>query len=115
MEEHIVLRDGDKPLKFTGEIVGFASSWAGRPRWFEVEIYRTDSGKFVVHGAGMSDIENEADWHWAVICSSGEEVVEALYRTNKEGMRYLPRTSQDALAEASERVPQIADAYVQEV
>lgn len=115
MDEHIVLRDGDKPLRFEGEVIGFASSYGGKPRWFEVEIYRTSTGKFVVHGAGMSDMEGEDDWHWAMVCSSGEEVVEALYRKNREGLRYLPRTSQDALAEASECESMIGDAYMTEV
>ena len=115
MDTHIVKRDGDKPLTFSGEEIGVASSYSGQPRWFEVEIYRTESGKYVVHGVGMSDVEHESDWHWAVICESGEEVVEALYRENKDGLRYLPRTSQEALGEASERDPVVAAAYRQEI
>lgn len=115
MDKHIVKRDGEKPLVFAGEEIGVASSYSGQPRWFEVEIYHTDTGRYVVHGVGMSDVEHESDWHWAVICESGEDVVEALYRTNKDGMRYLPRTSQEALAEASERDSGVASAYLQEI
>lgn len=52
MEQFIVRRDGEKDLKFKGEVLGGVSNqWiAGQDqsRWKEITIYKTESGKYVV-------------------------------------------------------------------
>jgi hypothetical protein len=105
-------RNGDVPLEFSGEELGYATSESpGKHRWFEVTIYRTATDRYVVHGVGMSRLPGEDDRHWAVVCEGGHDVVAALYRVGDAG-RYLPTTSAHALMDAAQRDGEIRDAYV---
>lgn len=112
MEQFTLERDGQPPVTFVGEMLGHASSHtAGKPRWFEVGIYRTEQGRYVVHGLGASDILGESDRGWVQVVDTADEVVGALYR-HGDGGPYLTRTSQDALAEAATVDEGVAAAYV---
>ena len=111
-----IYRAGGLPLEFDGRVLGFATSDDGvKERWFEVAIYATVTGKYVVHGAGMSEVDGEEDRHWAEVCETPAEVVAALQRTNENGVKYLPRTSQDALRAAVESDADFAAAYLERV
>ena len=102
MEEIEVLRNGDLPLIFKGEEIGFSSSFrSGKDRWFEVAIFRTASGRYVVNGIGRSSIPGEEDRSWAIVCDRPDEVVEAMKRTSPDGMTYLSTTATRALLDAS--------------
>lgn len=115
METVTVPRKGALPLRFTGELIGDASSHSdGKQRWFEVEIWRTDTDKYVVHGIGVSEIDGEQDWHWAEPCDTPDDVVRALERDGDHG-RYLPSTSLDALERAADADDGIADVFVESV
>lgn len=115
MEEFTIPRKGKLPLKFTGEVLSYASSYVdGKPRWFEVEIYRTESGKYVVHGSGLSDVSGETDWHWAEVCETPGEVITALERDGDQG-RYLPTTSMEALEEAADVDPNLRAVFGVEI
>lgn len=118
MDEITIYRDGTLPLRFEGEELATASSEApGKPRWFVVTIYRTvndepGAARYVVHGVGVSDVEGEEDRHWAVACANADEVIEALRRDGADGVRFLPRTSQYALEEATQLDDGLRGAYV---
>lgn len=112
MEEFTLERDGQPPLSFQGSRLGHASSRApGKSRWFEVGIYRTASGRYVVHGLGASEVPGETTRGWAQVVDAGADVVSALYRHGTDGP-YLTRTSKDALADAAAVDGGIAGAYV---
>lgn len=142
MKSYTVTRDGDRDLAFTGELIGSASSRnRGRSRWFEVRIYRTEIGHFVVNGIGRSVIEGESDRSWAVVARTGEDVIAALQRdemqcadcrneyaaprgacercgsTKREpsGAKFLTKTANEAITHAAARDAAIADAFVQRV
>lgn len=116
MEEIILERDGDVPLHFNGVNIGSATSYADhKDRWFEIDIWKTDTGKYVVSGVGVSTVEGESDRVWAVVCNHPSEVVTALYRRNAEGQMYIPKTSQWALESAIESDPAIAAVYVEKL
>lgn len=105
-------RNGDIPLEFSGEELGYATSESpGKKRWFEVTIYRTSTDRYVVHGVGMSRVAGEDDRHWGIVCDSGHDVVDSLFRVSESG-RYLPTTSAQALVDASARDGSIRDACV---
>lgn len=47
--------DRGRQIIFRGELLGQATSYADyKPRWFTVEIYKTEGGKYIVAGAGRS-------------------------------------------------------------
>jgi hypothetical protein len=112
MEEFRLERDGQPPLAFRGTMLAHASSHSpGKDRWFEVGIYRTEAGGYVVHGLGASEVRGESDRGWAQPAATGDDVVAALYRQGTDGP-YLTRTSKDALAAAATVDDGIAGAYV---
>lgn len=51
-----VVKDRFDVIEFEGELIGHASTRKNEDqgRWTEIEIYRTDSGKYVVHRMGCS-------------------------------------------------------------
>lgn len=116
MDEVTIYRDGTLPLRFTGEELATASSEAsGKPRWFVVTIYRTDDGRYVVHGIGVSNVDGEEDRHWAAVCANADEVIDALRRDGDDGVRFIPRTSQYALEEAADVDEGLRAAYVAKI
>lgn len=109
MEEIEIMRNGELPLIFEGQELGFASSFRdGKDRWFDVMIYRTASNRYVVNGIGRSDLPGEEDRSWAIVCDRPEEVIEALKRTSPEGVTYLSVTATHALLEAARRDQDLA-------
>ena len=49
------VRDGARTLQFTGELLGSSSSWRrGSTRWIEFELYKTESGSYVLSRVGVS-------------------------------------------------------------
>lgn len=116
MEHFHISRDGDVPLEFNGEWIASQSSWAeGKDRWFEIDIYRAESGAWIVAGVGATSVPDEEERTWAVVCFSAEDVVKSLVRKSDEGVTFIPKTSQRALAQAAERDSEIAKVYVQRV
>ena len=63
MTAYRLTRAGDVDLEFTGECLADTSSRerADQPRWSEVRIYRTDSGKYVTEMIGRSIVPGEID------------------------------------------------------
>jgi hypothetical protein len=49
------VHDRGKPIDFVGTLLGQATSFSsGKPRWFEVAIYKSQGGKYIVNGIGRS-------------------------------------------------------------
>lgn len=111
-----IQRDGDVDLQFTGRQIGFGSSQESESRrWFEVRIYDTSGGKYVVEGVGMSTISGERNRRWAVVCDTATDVVDALYRTDRDGTPFLTNTARAALDEAAEHDVEFETAIVEEI
>ena len=51
------VRDRGRQLDFEGALLGAGTSYSdAKPRWFEVSIYKTAGGKYVVAGIGRSRV-----------------------------------------------------------
>lgn len=108
MEKHTIVRDGDPPLEFIGEEIGFASNRSKLNRWTQVTIYRTAAGMYVGRVDRMSSIgPTVVPTHTtAKPCSSVAELLKALaFSSNGKG-----GITRGALAEAARRDPKIREA-----
>ena len=116
MTETIIDRDGDLPIRFTGELLAEADSFEpAKLRWTEIALYRTSSGRYVLHEEGLSKIDGEADRSSAFVADDANELIDKLYRINAQGKRYITRMAQDLIAQAAIRDSEIAAACVVEV
>lgn len=115
-ETFTLKRDGDRSLVFDGARLGASSSRRGdADRWFEVGIYLTVGGTYIVSGVGRSVRDGETDRSWAVTCPSPREVIVALTRYDEDDVAYLTRTSRDALEQAARSDDGIRDAFLDRV
>jgi hypothetical protein len=62
----------------TATCIGYASSYAGKPRWSEVSIYRTTDGRYCAVRIGRSTIPGETDRVTTHEPTSAREIVNAL-------------------------------------
>jgi len=81
MNEHILKRDNERDLQFTGVLIASASSSANNAsssysgstgRWTELFLYKTKGGKFVCKSVGRTQWEGEHDRHKAEVCADVE-------------------------------------------
>ncbi len=110
MEEIIVMRDGQKDLKFKGELLASASDrWiAGREqtRWTEIAVYKTESGKYVIAWESITLWQGELNGYHAKVCELAPEVIAELMTDDAEGVAYfsdLAKEVLDELAKSDER------------
>jgi hypothetical protein len=98
MQIYTVKRDGDRDLKFTGDIIADVSSHSyqgpNQNRWTEITVYRTKGGKYVVSSIGRTCWQGEHDRHDATLCDTPEAVLDAL---RQDG--YLSWIAKEALDE----------------
>jgi hypothetical protein len=155
----ISVKDGSRTLQFNGELLGTSSSRRHDSlRWIEFELYRTESGSYVLsrvgvslvyHGAACSlvkryglqevsveDIANRNDCvpcdlcrpsfaaelifpeknrHWAQVSDEPSAVLEALYKYDNSGSRYLTHVAQRLLEKAAAADKGIESVYRIEV
>lgn len=153
----IEVKDGARTLQFNGKLLGKSSSWRrGSTRWIEFELYRTESGSYILsrigvsliyHGAscalvkryGLNEVAfqelsqdalpceecsptEEADLvfpekhrHWAQVSEEPVAVLDALYKFDDGGARYLTNVAQRLLEEASKTDENIASIYKFEI
>ena len=106
------LFDAETLVTFTGVRLAFASSQTpNKTRWSEISIYRTDSGKYIVHGVGRSIIRGECDRPWCNVVEGAAGVIERLTR-REGGVSYMPNIPNRAVAEAAAIVDEdIHDAF----
>lgn len=58
----IEVKDGSRALQFDGRLIANSTSWRrGADRWVEFNLYRTDSGKYVINRIGMSLLYHAPD------------------------------------------------------
>ena len=153
----IEVKDGARTLQFNGRLLGKSSSWRkGSNRWIEFELYRTESGSYILsrigvslifHGAscalvkryGLNEVPfedlstdaiaceeceptEEAELvfpekhrHWAQVSDEPEAVLDALYKFDDGGARYLTNVAQRLLEESSKTDENIAKVYKFEI
>lgn len=151
------VKDGQRTLQFDGVLLGKSSSHRrGSTRWIEFELYRTESGSYVLSRIGVSliyhgaacplvrkyglqeisflDLEKgsvpceecypteevdlvfpEKHRYWAQVSEEAEAVLDALYKYDQGGARYLTNVAQRLLEEASRKDSQIDSVYKIEV
>lgn len=147
------VKDGSRTLQFTGTLLGKSSSYRrGSTRWIEFELYRTESGSYVLSRVGVSLVfhgaacplvkrygllesspdllekssipceecrpTEEADLvfpekhrYWAQVSEEPDAVLDALYKYDQGGARYLTNVAQRLLEEASEIDKDIESVY----
>lgn len=89
MEEFQLPRTGDSPVSFRGTLLASATGQAaGAIRWYELAVYRTDSGAFVLSIAYRSTFKAhragpEPEHKLVYVCDTPQAVVAQLkaYRT----------------------------------
>jgi hypothetical protein len=147
------VKDGARTLQFEGRKLGESSSWRpGSTRWIEFELYKTESGSYILSRVGVSlifhsaacplvkryglqeaqitDLHDEAVpceecqptfevplvfpekyRHWAQVSEEPEAVLEALYKYDQGGARYLTKVAARLLDEASKKDAAIDSIY----
>lgn len=85
MEEIIIRRDNDRDIKFIGERIAkaassddkaFGSSYSGSTgRWTELNLYQTQSGRYICQTIGCTRWQGEHDRYSARICDTLDEVI----------------------------------------
>lgn len=153
----IEVKDGARTLQFNGSLIGKSSSWhKNSTRWIEFELYKTESGSYVLSRVGVSlvyhgavcplvkkyglfesqfaELEKnsipceecqptkEADLvfpekhrYWAQVSEEPTAVLDALYKYDNGGARYLTNVAQRLLEDASRKDSQIESIYKIEV
>lgn len=133
------VKDGARTLQFSGQLLGKSSSWRdGSTRWIEFELYRTESGSYILSRIGVSlvyhgaacplvkkyglqeasyDVINhdsipclecrptpdaelvfpEKYRYWAQVSEEPQAVLDALYKYDDGGARYLTNVAQKLL------------------
>src|SRR4051812_41381294 len=114
MAEHVIHRSGEVDLMFEGELLADLSSrQERRPRWQEVRIYRTATGKWVTELVGRSIVGGERDRVRVTVCDTATEVRDSLRRRAENG--YLTDLALDALATAATADGELLDATQERV
>lgn len=99
-EYHLVDKVGERVIH--AHLLGHASSWKPtKLRWFEVSLYKTAAGEYVVHTLGKSKVEGDVTRARIADTSSSWDVMELLTVTHR-GETYIPRDSLRALAQAAQ-------------
>ena len=102
-----IRRDGDKDLTFNGLRLGSGSDHESNgsqdSRWSEIDIYRTDSGKYVVAQVYRTQWQGESESHHAEVCESAAEVLGLLeLEEDEEGPGGISNMAKEALEAAAE-------------
>lgn len=147
------VKDGARTLQFNGTLLGKSSSWRkDSTRWIEFELYRTESGSYILsrigvslvfHGAACQLVKryglHEANFesleeaalpclecnpseeaelvfpekyrYWAQVSDKPDAVLDALYKYDDNGARYLTEVAKRLLQETSKVDKGIAKIY----
>lgn len=151
------VRDGARTLQFAGVLLGKSSSKRrNSTRWIEFELYKTESGSYVLSRIGVSLVFHGAACplvvryslqekpteqleysatpcescnpddsldlvfpekyrYWAQVSSEPGSVLDALYKYNDNGARYLTDVAHRLLKDAARVDIRIADVYTVEI
>lgn len=147
------VRDGSRTLQFNGSLLGASSSHRrGSTRWIEFELYRTESGSYVLSRVGVSLVFHGAACplvkryglqelpveklhedaipcedcyptedaelvfpekyrYWAQVSDDPNAVLDALYKYDDGGARYLTNVAQRLLEDAARQDEKIDQIY----
>ena len=147
------VKDGSRTLTFEGDLLGKSSSYRrDSTRWIEFELYRTESGAYILSRVGVSlvfhsgacelvskyglhdvvvdELDSQAvpcDMcqptfeaqlvfpekyrYWAQVSDDPQAVLDALYKYDDGGARYLTWVARRVLEEAADTDPDIDSVY----
>jgi hypothetical protein len=74
METYTLDIDNEPNLRFNGELLASIASDNEAGRWTELELYRTQAGKFVCHQVGRTQWDGEVDRYTGKVCDTLQEV-----------------------------------------
>lgn len=153
MTQTYEVKDGARTLQFDGALLGSSTSRKrGSIRWIEFEIYKTESGSYILSRVGVSlvyhsgacnlvdkyklrevdseDLANESVpcelcqptfeapfvfpeklRYWAQVSDDPQAVLDALYKYDDKGARYLTWVASRVLEEAADNDPEIDSIY----
>lgn len=105
MQQVILQRHADVPLRFTGELIAEVSSEEdGNDRWEEIRVWRTDSERvpWIVQRIGKSRLPGETDVIHTSRCKHPLDVRQRLKNQDQRDRRrwYLTDLSMQALEAA---------------
>lgn len=113
--QDVTLVDHGQSLSVRARCLGRSTSKrAHKTRWFEVEIYKTDDGEYLVQTRGMTVIPGEITKTRVVRTRSSFEVVQVLEVGRHNETPYLPRDSLRALAQAAQWDDDLMERYLDE-
>lgn len=79
MQKFSLENDNGPEVEFTGELLARASSQRRNSyRWSEMDLYRTQGGKYVVHVIGETEVEGESTRYDVYIYPSKEEMMRSI-------------------------------------
>ena len=119
------VKDGSRTLQFSGKLLAESSSWRpGTYRWIEFKLYKTDNGSYIISRIGdalpceecrptrsVAIIFPEKHRHWAQVSEEPTPVLDALYKYDQGGARYLTNVAQRLLEDASDMDRGIESVY----
>jgi len=80
--KHTLTRTGNRPLSFDGEMLASTNTQtangAGENRWWDIAIYRTESGKYVLAIGYNTRWQGEHERQDAYICANVNDAAETL-------------------------------------
>lgn len=151
------VKDGNRELQFNGTLLASSTSQRrGAYRWIEFELYKTESGSYVLSRVGVSvmyhgaacyvvkkyglqekpvyELSEEAtpcdtckpdesldlvfpekNRYWAQVSDAPDAVLDALYKYDDNGARYLTSVAQRLLEEAAKVDVEVAEVYNYEI
>jgi hypothetical protein len=115
-DQHVIERDSDVPLRFTGAPIASASSYEpGKDRWTQLTLYLTSTGRYVLHEEGLTDVDGEDDRSDAYVADDAATLIAGLYKVNVRGKRYLTRLALSLIEDAAVSDDGVRAAYFVEV
>lgn len=125
MKPYRLQRAGAVDLAFEGEcLADLSSRESGRPRWTEIRIYRTSTGKYVTEVVGRSSVPSEVDRLNVRVVDTADGIAEALARKGNDrhtivpgdpNRSYLTELAIEAIEKAAESDEAIKATLVEEV
>lgn len=98
-----IKRHGALDYVFKGELIASANSQDGyKPRWQTMNLYRTESGKYVLEDLGETSVDGEVTMRDARVYENAHQVMKGLYRRRPDGTKYLTIVATELLDAAGE-------------
>lgn len=82
MQSYTFPRAGKRPLAFTGTLVvettGHRDNGPCNARWWEIAVYQTESGQFVLIMSWHTNWQNETGWDYAAAFKTADDLAAEL-------------------------------------